>query len=123
MNFKKFLRDNNLKQVDVATYLGVTKPQVSRVAKGYGKFAPANMEKLLNNDKGWLTGALLEDDIEDEFANPDIPDLTPQQAKALEEYSALIHRQLDICNEQIAKMDAQIARLYGIIEKMIENKQ
>lgn len=59
-NIKQFLIDNDLKQVELARFLGITEASVSKMAKGYTKPSKENLQKILDNDRGWDTSALLQ---------------------------------------------------------------
>lgn len=59
-----FLETNHLKQIDVARYLGISKPYMSQVVKGTAKLSTEKLSKLLNNDQGWDTSMLEEEHIE-----------------------------------------------------------
>lgn len=55
---KAFMLENNLKQADVATYIGSSRQYVSQLAKQYS--LPKQVKsKLLDNDKGWDTSMLI----------------------------------------------------------------
>lgn len=58
VNIKQFLADNGLKQVDLARFLGITEPSVSKMAKGYTSPSKENLQRILDNDRGWDTSAL-----------------------------------------------------------------
>lgn len=58
MDMREFLRVNNLKQVSIARYLGVTEAAISNVVKGKSDFSNENLIKLLNNPHGWDTSML-----------------------------------------------------------------
>ena len=52
---KSFLFFNELSQLEVAEYLGISKVQMSKLVSGGAPFRPEYMTKLLSNDKGWNT--------------------------------------------------------------------
>lgn len=58
MDVKGFLKANNLKQVDLAKFLGVSDVAISNAVKGKSSFSEENLSKLLKNDKGWDTSML-----------------------------------------------------------------
>jgi len=53
-----FLADNNLRQVDISNYLGISKASVSSWVAGRTKPDPVNLHKLVNNNMGWDVSAL-----------------------------------------------------------------
>jgi len=59
VNIKQFLTDNGLKQVELARFLGITEASVSKMAKGYTSPSKENLQKILDNDRGWDTDSLL----------------------------------------------------------------
>lgn len=61
---KKFLIDNHLRQVDIVEYLGVSRPYMSQVTNGAANLSPENLERLINNDKGWSVEALTTEEPE-----------------------------------------------------------
>lgn len=52
---KSFLFFNELSQLEVAEYLGISKVQMSKIVSGTAPFRNDLFLKLLNNDKGWNT--------------------------------------------------------------------
>ena len=52
---KSFLFFNELSQLEVAEYLGISKVQMSKLVSGTAPFRNELFLKLLNNDKGWNT--------------------------------------------------------------------
>lgn len=52
---KSFLFFNDLSQLEVANYLGISKVQMSKLVSGVAPFRNELFLKLLNNDKGWNT--------------------------------------------------------------------
>ena len=52
---KSFLFFNELSQLEVAQYLGISKVQMSKLVSGVAPFHDALYQRLLNNDKGWNT--------------------------------------------------------------------
>lgn len=60
MSIKKFIRQNNILQKDLAEYLNISKTQASFLANDKISIPPKHLHKLLNNDRGWDTSALTE---------------------------------------------------------------
>ena len=52
---KSFLFFNDLSQLEVAEYLGISKVQMSKLVAGVAPFHSEYMSKLLSNDRGWNT--------------------------------------------------------------------
>jgi transcriptional regulator with XRE-family HTH domain len=59
-DYKKFLKANDLKQVELANYLEITESAVSNVVRGKADLSEDNLNKLLENDRGWDVSMLLE---------------------------------------------------------------
>ena len=57
-DFKGFRRENNLTQIEVATYLGTSKSFISQIEAGTRPLPSAMLSKLLDNKKGWSTAKL-----------------------------------------------------------------
>lgn len=53
-DLKEFRRTNGLTQAVVADYLGVSEPFISRVESGKDPLPDDKLEKLINNDRGWV---------------------------------------------------------------------
>ena len=60
MSLKKFIQKNNIKQKDLADYLGVGKAQISTLVNGKSAVPRKHIYRLINNNKGWDTSALTE---------------------------------------------------------------
>ena len=50
---EEFILKNGLRQIDLVTYLGVTKGHISQVCNGKIQLSQRNLQKLLDNDRGW----------------------------------------------------------------------
>lgn len=59
-NINEFLERNNLKQIDLVRYLGISKPYMSQVANGTARLSAEKLTKLINNDRGWDVSMLME---------------------------------------------------------------
>ena len=57
-NIAAFLKKNNLKQVDLARFLGISEPSVSKMVKGKSNPSEGNLHKIINNKEGWDTSML-----------------------------------------------------------------
>lgn len=53
LDYKKFLKTNGLKQVELANFLGITESAISNVVKGKANLSEENLIKILENNKGW----------------------------------------------------------------------
>ena len=66
---ENFLEVNNLKQIDVVRYLGISKPYMSQVVNGTAKLSPERLIKLINNDMGWDTSMLATNIVNQSIGN------------------------------------------------------
>lgn len=58
-NIKDFIADNNIKQVDLARFLGINEASVSKMVNGLTRPSKANLQKMMDNDRGWDTSSLV----------------------------------------------------------------
>lgn len=54
IDIKEFRDKNNITQVELANYLGVTGGFISQVELGKSKLSKDKIEQLKNNDRGWI---------------------------------------------------------------------
>lgn len=59
-DYKNFLKTNHLKQVELANFLDITESAVSNVVRGKADLSEDNLDRLLNNDRGWDVSMLLD---------------------------------------------------------------
>lgn len=57
-DIRTFIIDNGIRQVDLARFLGITPGSVSKMVKGITMPSKANLQKMMDNDRGWDTSAL-----------------------------------------------------------------
>lgn len=105
MNVKKFCRDNDLKQVDLAEYLQISAPSISRAYGGKTNFSESNLRKLLNNDRGWDISALLEDDDGDNINHVDgNNNITINNGNVDSELVKSLRKQIALLEDQVAEL-------------------
>lgn len=122
-DLKRFRKENNLTQKDLADLLGVNQVFISRVEKGEKQFSQEKMV-ILQSKYGYITNYLKEEEAE----AVSIPDATPQDLlfagadafsrqivqmmneKLIAPYSLLIEKDKEIekLNRHIGKLEAQI---------------
>ena len=96
--FSIFLKANNLKQVEIAQYLGVSETYVSQIVKGDRKLPLAQVEKIKQNGHGWNVEALEEYALEKqspETADPEVAVLR-ERVRLLEKLLAEKERTIQI---------------------------
>lgn len=69
MNIKKFRKTNNISQQSLAEFAGVTQGAVSQWESGLTNIPSQIFQRLLSNDQGWDTSALLESDQPSDNSN------------------------------------------------------
>lgn len=72
VDIKTFRRVNNLKQIELADYLGIGISFISQIENGKVNLPIEKFNKLIENDKGWDTAPLLETK-QDETISPELP--------------------------------------------------
>ncbi len=55
VGLKSFLIFNDISQVELAEFLGISKGQMSKLVSGVARLQQEQLDKVLNNDKGWNT--------------------------------------------------------------------
>ncbi len=60
IDLKRFRQENKLTQTDVANYLGTGKSFISQIEAGARPLPSQMYSRLLNNDRGWSTASLRE---------------------------------------------------------------
>lgn len=104
MKVRDFLKVNNLKQVTLARYLGITEAAISNVVKEKSEFSQENLIKIMNNPHGWDTSMLVDQ---------------PQPQLVLENSPSLSNVEL-LLRELLAEKEAKIDALNEIIWELKE---
>lgn len=117
MKVREFLQANNLKQRELAQYLGVTEAAISNVVKGKSDFSEENLIKILNNPHGWNTSMLTESSDEEinERARP-VAERANSLEDLLREILARQEKKIDALQERINELIEENARLKTLIE-------
>lgn len=118
MNVREFLKANNLKQRELAYYLGVTEAAISNVVKGKSYFSDENLIKILNNPNGWDVSMLK--DTQSRDSKPElVAEYKPQLSNVeilLREMLAEERARVDALQERINELIEENARLKTLIE-------
>lgn len=109
MNVREFLKANNLKQRELAYYLGVTEAAISNVVKGKSYFSDENLIKILNNPNGWDVSML-----KDTQSRDSKPELVAEHKPQLSNVEILLREMLA---EERARVDALQERINELIEE------
>ena len=100
MRVREFLKANNLKQRELASFLGVTEAAISNVVKGKSEFSKENLIKILNNPHKWDVSMLTEN-------QPEIPaEEKPMVSNSLLEYLQRKVEQLERENAELLQENA-----------------
>ena len=100
MRVREFLKANNLKQRELASFLGVTEAAISNVVKGKSEFSKENLIKILNNPYKWDVSMLTEN-------QPEIPaEEKPMVSNSLLEYLQKKVEQLERENAELLQENA-----------------
>lgn len=135
VDIKNFRKANNLKQQELAEYLGTTRSFISLIETGRSKLPDEMLAKLLTNNKGWDTSALTIDDAPKSLtatstgggnASVNIgshnkvsasSELWEVKVQALNDKIELLKQQLEDKDRQIADKNGQIEFLKSLITK------
>lgn len=107
-----FITTNDLKNTDVADYLGVSRSYISSVCTGKRRLGQSLLSKLIENDRGWNPHALLPKAIT--LNSNNINNGQTQTIGSIDERILSIHSDYI---RLLKKKDEQIDRLLSIIEK------
>ena len=108
MEVRAFLKTNNLKQRDLAYYLGVTEAAISNVVKGKSDFSKENLIKILNNPNGWDTSMLVEEKT---------PAPAPSQTEQVDMVIELLKAQNADLQAKVDALNQRIGELQALIKK------
>ena len=79
IELKKFRKSNKLTQIDIATYLGVSREFISMVEHGKSKLPLNHLEKIFSNEKGWDVSMLDRSELATISGDPLIEIIKSQQ--------------------------------------------
>lgn len=96
---------NELKQIEVANYLGVSRGFISQVVAGTRPVPENMLNKLINNNKGWDTSLLTE---------------PKKENAATSEYDGLRFASIDELIELIKKRDELVSKILDQNRMLIE---
>ena len=108
MEVRAFLKTNNLKQRDLAYYLGVTEAAISNVVKGKSDFSKENLIKILNNPNGWDTSMLIE--VKPQAPAPSQTEQVDLVIELLKAQNADLQAKVDTLNQRIGELQALLKK-------------
>ncbi len=118
IDLKEFRKINNIKQSDLAIFLGTSRVFISLVENGGSKLPADKLRMLLNNDRGWDTSALTELPGEvntprnkaNSVVNPNDNSETALKLALLEQENAQLKERLKDKDEEIAFLKSLLKR-------------
>ena len=123
MDIRGFLEANNLKQVDLARYLGVSESAVSSMINGKSKPSKGNLIKIINNPHGWNVSMLIEEGsiINNQNGTHIGGNNTVTMSTgncALEKENASLRRENEMLKSQLEKAEAEKQEYWEMIKKL-----
>lgn len=135
VDLKTFRKVNHLEQKDLASYLGVSRQQISQIENGRSDLTKENLRKILGNPYGWDTSMLPGDPMpqingivvngnavgsaisqDNRHYYSDSPDVLRAQIDLLDERLKEKEERIKEKDAQIKEKDAQIKQLLDIIQ-------
>lgn len=123
MDIRGFLEANNLKQVDLARYLGVSESAVSSMINGKSKPSKGNLIKIINNPHGWNVSMLIEEGsiINNQNGTHIGGNNTVTMSTgncALEKENASLRKENELLRSQLEKIEAEKQEYWEMIKKL-----
>lgn len=124
--YKEFLKKNNLRQKDLAQFLGVTESSISTVANGKGNLSESNLDKILTNKKGWDVSMFsrgernltVGGDVSGVIVNGDNSPVDNRQYYS--DSPDVLRATIDLLDERIKEKDAQIKEKDAQIKQLLD---
>ena len=128
---KSFLIFNDVSQIELAEYLGISKGQMSKLVSGIARLQPEQLEKILNNDRGWNSEFLTNPMWADLEAGKLISDggVAIQQngkrnnigqVNGSGDEMAALRRENEMLRAQVEELKAQNEKYWKMIERLTE---
>ena len=111
---KSFLFFNQLSQLEVANFLGISKSYMSKLVSGTMKLKPEQFEKLKTNNKGWNT-EFLTDAVWSDLEKMNMPEPASDELSSLK-------RENELLREQLAKSEERNSEYWSLIKELTKNK-
>ena len=114
IDLKAFRKENKLKQTEVADFLGVSFGFISQIERGERKLPEAFADRLLRNNRGWVTDGIAQmgDNSIAKVAKVDDGGML-----------AAIVAKIDAQNARFEEQNRQIDRLLTIVEQLTQQKK
>lgn len=124
MDIRGFLEANNLKQVDLARFLGVSESAVSSMIKGKSNPSKENLIKIINNPHGWNVVMLVENNngmINNQSGTHIGGNNTVTMSTgncALEKENASLRMENEMLKSQLEKAEAEKQEYWEMIKRL-----
>ena len=124
MDIRGFLEANNLKQVDLARFLGVSESAVSSMIKGKSNPSKENLIKIINNPHGWNVVMLIEENngmINNQSGTHIGGNNTVTMSTgncALEKENASLRMENEMLKSQLEKAEAEKQEYWEMIKRL-----
>ncbi|MBQ3813631.1 MAG: hypothetical protein II841_08705 [Bacteroidales bacterium] len=127
---KSFLIFNDLSQLEVAHFLGISKGQMSKLVSGVARLQDEQLEKLLANPFGWNTEFLTNPmwgDLERGKLVADAGGVAIQQngkqnkigkVQAASDEVAALRKEIDLLRAQVEELKAEKAAYWEMIKQL-----
>lgn len=117
---QEFIDVNGIKQKELAAFLGIGEPSVSKMAKGFSKPSKENLYKLLNNNRGWDVSMLRETPSISANASHNSKasvSIRPSREDGAAEITFL-KRELELLREQLTEEKKRSAQYWDMIQRL-----
>ena len=111
VDLKGFRKDNGLTQAEIASFLGVSEPFISRIESGKDLLPEDKLERLRNNEQGWAI-TKLEDRKGEVYVAAGV--LKNKQA----DNSSWERKKIAMLEERIRQLEAEKAEYWELIKKL-----
>lgn len=124
MDIRGFLEANNLKQVDLARFLGVSESAVSSMIKGKSNPSKENLIKIINNPHGWNVVMLIEENngmINNQSGTHIGGNNTVTMSTgncALEKENASLRKENELLRSQLEKIETEKQEYWEMIKRL-----
>ena len=114
VDIKLFRKQNNISQVELASYLETSRPFISMVEQGKSKLPYDKYLRLMNNDKGWDVSMFhshsvnVGDNSSGVVVNGDNVHSPIDNRHYYSDSPDVLRAQIDLLDERIKEKDAQI---------------
>ena len=113
---RSFLFFNNISQLEVANYLGISKGQMSKLVSGAATLRPEQLMKLITNDKGWKTDFLVDNTW-------DSLEMNGKRIEDASEQISSLKREIEMLRMQLEKSEKRNDEYWCMIQRLTSDKK